>query len=102
MYYGLFYLALAAVAAFGLGNVTVLFPLPVLGVILAVEAGALVWRGSGVRVRSLDALVVLVVAATANLAPYGFLSATAVGSLMIHLRRAFRAPAAVDPGRETE
>lgn len=88
IYYGVFYLVLAAAVALGLPDIAVLLPLPVLGVILAVEAGALIGRARTVDLRTPDMALVVFVAAVANLAPYGFLTALAAGTLLARSRRA--------------
>jgi len=102
LYYGLFYLALALAAGLGWPDITVLFPLPVLGVILAVEAGTLLGRAQGVGWRSFEAAVIAGVALLANLAPYGFLTAMVVGTLVARAGPALLRPAvpAIDPDSE--
>jgi hypothetical protein len=80
--YGAFYLALGLAFGFGFTHITGLFPLPVLGVILAFEAGALAIRARDVLPQSADTVIALVVAAVAVFLPYGFLIALIVGWLL--------------------
>lgn len=85
--YGGFFLLLAAVVGLGFTEVIVLFPLPVLGVILMVESAVLVGRIQAIPVRSFGLVIVVAVAITANTAPYGFFSAMVLGCLLAGLRR---------------
>ena len=78
--YGLFYMALALATCVGYHNITLLFPLPVLGAILLVEGAALIGRMGDMPVGQFDWNLALVVGIIACWAPYGFLTGLIVGA----------------------
>lgn len=85
--YGLFLIALGLACAFGLDNITALFPLPVLGVILFFEGVILMSKVRDVAADRIDLAITLVVGLTAAWLPYGFLIGMAGGSLLVAFRR---------------
>ncbi len=84
--YGIFYLALAAAACAGYQNITRLFPLPILGVILLIEGATLMRRLSELPAWQFDWLVALGVGLIACFLPYGFLTGLIVGAFAPVLR----------------
>ena len=79
--YGTFYLVLGLFFAPALGEIVLLFPLPILGVVLFVESVGLMLLCRDVADDSRGFFVVLVVAACVLFAPSGYLVGLVVGTL---------------------
>jgi len=80
--YGLFNIALGAACALGFTNITGLFPLPVLGVILFVESLTLMARLKELIGNRTDLTIALVVGLIAAGLPNGFLIGMIVGGIL--------------------
>ena len=85
--YGALYLALGLACSFGYRNITALFPLPVLGVILLFEATALIARMRDVLNSRVDGSIAVGVGLIAFALPHGFLIGMVAGGLAEALRR---------------
>lgn len=84
MIYGSIYLALGLFAASGFANAVHLFPLPVLGVILAFEGLALMRVVVGLEAE--DTGVALLVGLIAAGVPYGYLIGIVVGVAVVKVK----------------
>lgn len=84
--YGVFMMAIGAAHLAGFPQVLLLFPLPILGVILFVEAVALVRLMRDLAFRSFDWTLAAAVGMTALLVPNGFLVGIVGGSVLFWLR----------------
>ena len=85
--YGIFFLAMGLGCTFGFETLIALFPLPVLGVILAFESLTLMQRLGDVVADRTDLSIALVVGLMAVGLPYGFLTGLIAGSLLAAARR---------------
>jgi hypothetical protein len=90
--YGLFYVVLSLLCGMGFQNPALLFPLPMLGVILFFESLTLMARLREVTANRADLMIALVVGSIAAFVPaYGFLLGMAVGAVLSTLQYRMRA-----------
>lgn len=85
--YGSLYLALGLFFAKGFGYMVLLFPKPVLGVILLFEALALMALVRDMAVQKSDFIVVMLVGLLAVTVPYGYVVALVVGTAVAYIAR---------------
>ncbi|MBW7863295.1 MAG: transporter [Candidatus Hydrogenedentes bacterium] len=100
--YGGFFALLGACALLGLGNVLALFPLPILGVILAREGLALMGRVRGLGHDPAALATALLVCVLAVFLANGFLAGMVAGTLFFWACRRMSMPGAALPETETE
>jgi MFS superfamily sulfate permease-like transporter len=84
---GVLYVAMGVTAAAGFGEIVRLFPLPVLGVILAFEALALLRLIADVAAEPRDLAIALAVGLLAAGVPYGYAVGLVVGCVLHYGRR---------------